>query len=71
MTDRNRIKVIKKNEAVKVRVKKSVKTKPAAAAREMVSTVTDWVSDIRDRKREETKRAIESLFSQNPQPSES
>ena len=64
-----KIKVIKKD-AIK-RTQK-VETKPKrAAAREMVSTVTNWVSDFQSRKRDETKTAIEKFFSVQPQPNES
>jgi hypothetical protein len=70
MTTKAKIKVIKKGEtkvvetpAVKVEVKKK------QAAREMVSTVTNWVSDFQQRRRDETKQAIENFFSNTPQAS--
>jgi len=71
MTAKAKIKVIKKSElksAVKseklaVVENKSTKT----AAREMVSTVTHWVSDFQQRKRDETRQAIETFFSTQPQ----
>jgi hypothetical protein len=68
MNEKLKIKVIKKN-TVKTPVK-TVKTSKRAAAREMVSTVTNWVSDFQVRKSNETKTAIEKFFSPNPQPSE-
>ena len=68
MKDRMKVKVIKKDR-VKAPEKTVVKSK-RAAAREMVSTVTSWVSDFQGRKREETKTAIEKLFSTQPAPSE-
>jgi hypothetical protein len=71
MTDRSRIKVIKKDEASPTTSQKSDKPAPAAAAREMVSTVSEWVTDLKTRKRHETKLAIDRLFSQTPRPSES
>jgi hypothetical protein len=71
MKGTQKIKVIKKYEAVRSTVRKARKPAPAAAAREMVSTVSEWVSDLRDRKRDETKLAIDSLFSHRPRPSES
>jgi hypothetical protein len=71
MGDRNKIKVIKKYEAAPATAQKGKKPAPAAAAREMVSTVSDWVSDIKARKRAETKAAIDRFFSHRPQPSES
>jgi hypothetical protein len=68
MKERMKVKVIKKDE-LKAAVKPEVKSK-RAAAREMVSTVTNWVSDFQGRKREETKTAIEKFFSNQPRPSE-
>ena len=69
MTAKAKIKVIKKSEiqnAVKpVEVKKQSQQ---ASARDMVSTVTNWVSDFQHRRREETKQAIEKFFTQ-PQAS--
>jgi uncharacterized membrane-anchored protein len=71
MTAKAKIKVIKKSE-LKAAVKSA---KPAVveknstkiAAREMVSTVTHWVSDFQQRKRDETRQAIETFFSTQPQ----
>ena len=66
MTANAKIKVIKKGElktaekpAKSVVVEKNTKQ---AAAREMVSTVTNWVSDFQQRKREETRQAIEKFL---------
>ena len=68
MTAKAKIKVIKKGEAkevveapIKVEIKKN------QAAREMVSTVTNWVSEFQQRRRDETKQAIEKLFTNQPQ----
>jgi hypothetical protein len=36
----------------------------------MVSTVTGWVNDFHHRRREETKKAFEILFSSQPKTSE-
>jgi hypothetical protein len=72
MTDKMKIKVIKKVDAVKADSGvKAVKVSKKAPAREMVSTVTNWVNDFQSRKREETKVAIERFFSSTPRPSES
>lgn len=72
MTDKMKIKVIKKAEAVKTEaVVEAPKVSKKAQAREMVSTVTNWVSDFQMRKREETKVAFEQLFATRTQPSES
>jgi uncharacterized membrane-anchored protein len=68
MTAKAKIKVIKKGEAkevveapIKVEIKKN------QAAREMVSTVTNWVSEFQQRRRDETKQAIEKFFTNQPQ----
>ena len=64
-----KIKVIKKGEIKAPTVKVLPKSK-RASAREVVSNVTSWVSDLQARKRDETKVAIEKFFNQGPQPSE-
>jgi hypothetical protein len=72
MTDKMKIKVIKRVDAEKAETAvKAVKVSKKAPAREMVSTVTNWVNDFQNRKREETKVAIERFFSSHPRPSES
>ena len=67
MKEGMKVKVIKKDE-IKAVAKPQVRSK-RAAAREMVSNVTNWVSDLQARKRDETKTAIEKFFNQ-PRPSE-
>lgn len=63
MTTKGKIKVIKKNEIKEAAVETVVvKKSKQETAREMVSTVTTWVSDFQTRKREETKLAIEKFF---------
>jgi len=71
MDNKLKIKVIKKGEAKPVvkPVPNENRTK-RQAAREMVSNVTGWVSDLQTRKREETRLAFEQLFKANPHPSE-
>lgn len=71
MTNKPKIKVIKKGE-VKPETKPVVSESRSKrqAAREMVANVSGWVSDLRTRKREETRMAIEQLFKANPRPSE-
>ena len=70
MTSKAKIKVIKKNELenkqapapVQINTKKQ-------AAREVVSTVSDWVTDFQLKRRDETKQAFEKFFLQHPQTS--
>lgn len=70
--DRSKIKVVKRSEVkTEVKAKKIAKVSPRVAAREMVSTVTEWVADLKERKTEETKYAIETLLSANRRPRES
>jgi hypothetical protein len=68
-----KVKVIKRSEVVKKgpRVKVGGSMPKRTAAREMVSNVTNWVSDFQQRKRDETKVAFEQLFSGQPRPNES
>ena len=70
MTTKGKIKVIKKGtqaaapQTIATEVeKKSTKV----AAREMVSNVSNWVTEFQQRKRVETRSAIEQFFSQQPQ----
>jgi hypothetical protein len=71
MSAKPKIKVIKKNE-VKLTEKPAVEKKVSkqAQAREMVSTVSNWVVDFQQRKREETRQAFENLFSGQPKTSQ-
>ena len=68
MTDKLKIKVIKKSEIkiAEIPVEVNKKTKQESA-REMVSTVTTWVNDFQQRRRTETKQAIEKFFNNKPQ----
>ena len=68
MNTKPKVKVIKKDD-IKAPVKVKVKSR-RAAAREMVSTVTNWVSDIQTRKRDETRIAVEKFFAIKTQPNE-
>ncbi|CAN5427149.1 hypothetical protein BH10ACI3_BH10ACI3_14060 [soil metagenome] len=70
--DKSKIKVVKKTEAAVIKSKKKKKAPTQrSAAREMVSTVTDWVTDLKNRKSVETKAAFDLLFAANQRPSES
>jgi uncharacterized membrane-anchored protein len=68
MSARPKIKVIKKDANKDVQAPILIEEKTTqAAAREMVSTVTNWVSDFQQRRREETRQALEILFQSNRQ----
>lgn len=71
MIDKKKIKIVKRTDAVAAKSRKRKPASPRMAAREMVSTVTEWVSDLKQRKSEETKAAFDLLFASNRQPSES
>ena len=71
MIDKTKIKIVKRTEAVVPRSKVIKAASPRAAAREMVATVTDWVSDLKQRKTVETKAALDLLFAANQRPRES
>lgn len=70
MIDKSKIKVVKRSDAAAI--KTSVDRAPSSRerAREVVSNVTEWVTDLKQRKSEETKAAFDLLFS-NQQPNES
>lgn len=67
MTAKAKIKVIKKGEVKVVEAPIKIEIKKNQAAREMVSTVTNWVSEFQQRRRDETKQAIEKFFTNHPQ----
>ena len=70
MTAKAKIKVIKKGDLTSAeKTVKVEKVNPQASAREIVSNVTNWVSDFQQRRRDETKQAIEKFFTQTPQAS--
>lgn len=67
MTQKGKIKVIKKSEVKVVEAPIKIERKKNQAAREMVSTVSNWVNDFQNRRREETKQAIGKFFPNQPQ----
>ena len=72
MSEKAKIKIIKKGE---MKIAEQTMEKPIViekkskqAAREMVSTVSNWVNELQQRRRDETKQAIEKFFTpQQPQ----
>ena len=67
MTAKAKVKIIKKSELKNYEAPVKIEKKPTQAAREMVSTVTNWVSDFQQRRRIETQQAIEKFFSSQTQ----
>ena len=68
MSDK-KVKIVKRAERVN---RKPSKSKVARkSARDMVNTVTNWVSEFQERQRDETAKAVESLIrSRQQQPHE-
>ncbi len=66
MNTKAKIKVIKKGTPITTPAKIE-KKEAQKSARDMVSNVTNWVTDFQQRRRDETKQAIEKLFTQQPQ----
>lgn len=68
MTQKAKIKVIKKRDLIKkMKVVENETKSKQEAARAMVSNVSTWVNDFQKRKCVETKQAIESIFPKSPQ----
>lgn len=70
MTNKSRVKVIKKSAVVAPAARPSSVKATRIAAREMVSNVTDWVTEFKSRRSDETRAAFDKLFSNQPQPNE-
>lgn len=70
MSAKAKVKIIKKSELKNFETPVEIEKKPSQAAREMVSTVTNWVNDFQQRRRVETQQAIEKFFSTQPQTGE-
>lgn len=68
MSEKRQVRIVKKGEkkspAVKVR-----STSARDTAREMVDTVTNWVNEFQQRRRNETSNAL-SILSKTPRGSE-
>lgn len=74
MTKKTPIKIIKRDERKR---QETAAEQPATArksaqetARDMVTTVTNWVNEFQQKRRTETSRAIQTLFPEPPQPNE-
>jgi len=68
MSDKKQIRIVKKGEKKSPAVK--AKTNPARqTARDMVETVTNWVNEFQQKRREETTTALR-ILSKTPRGSE-
>jgi len=70
MSDKKAIKIIKKSERNRQRVKPPKAVGAREAAREMVQTVTNWVGEFQQTKRAETAEALKMLLPETPRTSE-
>jgi len=74
MATKPRIKIIKREERNRQEnPPEQVEAKRPTAqetARDMVSTVTNWVTEFQQKRRTETSRAFKTLFPEPPQPHE-
>jgi uncharacterized membrane-anchored protein len=69
MVNNNKIKVIKREDVqAKRSVKKAKQKSSKIVAHEMVTTVTNWVTEFQQKRREETASAIRQLFNDQPKP---
>lgn len=66
----NKIKVVKKDAAPMAKARKPKLEKPRNSAREIVSTVSDWVADFKERKSAETRAALDIFRVPDTRPSE-
>ncbi len=63
MDTKGKIKVIKRGTPKLAQTKVAAEKKSApVAAREIVSNVSNWVNEFQQRRRDETKNAIEKFF---------
>jgi hypothetical protein len=70
MSEKKPIRVIKKDERTRKAKPVAKGTTAAQTAREMVQTVTNWVTELQQKRRVETAKAIKSLLPENPRPRE-
>jgi len=68
MADKKRIRIVKKGENVRPPVKPKA-TSARETARDMVGTVTNWVTEFQQRRRDETTNALR-ILSKTPRGSE-
>ncbi|HEY7785808.1 MAG TPA: hypothetical protein VIB00_13835 [Pyrinomonadaceae bacterium] len=70
MSEKKVIRIIKKGD-LKRQQKPAEKAVPAReTARDMVQTVTNWVNELQQKRRNETAKAIKTLLTNTPRPSE-
>ena len=67
-----KIKVVKKVDADALRSngRRRKKKKQPSAARQMITNVTTWVTEVKDRNASDAKTAFDALFSTSSEPSQ-
>jgi hypothetical protein len=70
MSEKKVIKVIKKGDRHRQAKPVEKATNARQTAREMVQTVTNWVNELQQKRRNETAKAIKTLLPNGPRPSE-
>ena len=70
MSEKKAIKIIKKDERVRKQKPAPKVNSTAQTAREMVQTVTNWVTELQQKRRVETTNAIKLMLPKNPRASE-
>ena len=75
MIRKSQIKVIKREERSRLEEQKNVKKSSAKKLaneekRNVVATVSNWVTDFQQRRRDEAKQAFKTLFTDNTRPSQ-
>jgi hypothetical protein len=74
MTKKTPIKIIKRDERNKqekpAERNKTTRETAQETARDMVSTVSNWVNEFQQKRRAETSQALKTLFPETPRTSE-
>ena len=70
MSEKKAIKIIKKEERVRKQKPAPKGNTTAQSARDMVQTVTNWVTELQQKRRTETANAIKLMLPENPRTSE-
>ena len=70
MSQKKVIKIIKKDDLKRQQKPVEKAVSKGQTARDMVQTVTNWVNELQQKRRNETVNAINTLLSKNPRPSE-
>ena len=70
MSEKKPIRIIKKDERNRKEKPVAKGTTAAQTARDMVQTVTNWVTELQQKRRVETTNAIKSMLPKNPRPNE-